>query len=123
MLTAAISIVGLCLVLVSETSQFNFQKPNLEQSSLAASRAQSVKEAFGKAYHEYVDFGYPMDEGKRRLSAFSYPFTLHDHNCHILTNISLVYSCPTEQEWLKHTKRVVSNHSDALAFIRSVVLS
>ncbi|KAG0147293.1 hypothetical protein CROQUDRAFT_656215 [Cronartium quercuum f. sp. fusiforme G11] len=50
------------LMPIRTQAKFRFQKPGLEQSALASSRAEAVKEAFRLAYHDYIQLGYPMDE-------------------------------------------------------------
>ncbi|EGG03665.1 family 47 glycoside hydrolase [Melampsora larici-populina 98AG31] len=43
-------------------SKFQFQKPGLGQSALAASRAEVVKHKFQQAYADYIRWGFPADE-------------------------------------------------------------
>lgn len=63
MLRATIFIALLPFTLFRVESKFQFQKPGLGQSALAASRAEAVKQKLRQAYSDYIRWGFPADEG------------------------------------------------------------
>lgn len=63
MLRATLLVVLLSFTLLQVDSlELRFQKPGLGQSTLAASRAEAIKEKVKEAYSDYIRYGFPADE-------------------------------------------------------------